>query len=266
LRREGRNASGYRAFEKERLVPNRRFKAMRTLQAARKCLMKGKIEENVEPFASTWHNATMRGIRIRDLIPILGLSQRGVYDVVAVYEKLYGRLPKRGRARVVPEAVVDLLRRARDMVASGQATSYEAAFRALEGHVPSPEDRERIYRALEEIAARVSEMPVVLGLLRHLKEELERTKREVGQIRLILYAGGFEDVAAKTDADVKALLETPLLLRGTLRGYEDQVKQAEEAKAEEEPVVKRPVFGAKWERWARKLKELEEREKGSGNG
>ena len=213
----------------------------------------------------------MRGVFAKDLAPLLGITERAVHQILGVYERLYGKLPKRGRARVVPEAVVDLLRRARDMVASGQATSYEAAFRALEGHVPSPEDQERIYRTLEEIAARVSEMPVVLGLLRHLKEELEKTQREVGQIRLILYAGGFEDVAAKTDADVKALLDTPLLLRGTLRGYEDQVKRAEEAEAEEaepeqEPVVKRPVFGAKWERWARKLKELEEREKGSGNG
>ena len=213
----------------------------------------------------------MRGVFAKDLAPLLGITERAVHQILGVYERLYGKLPKRGRARVVPEAVVDLLRQARDMVASGQATSYEAAFRALEGHVPSPEDRERIFQVLEQIAAQVSEMPVVLGLLRHLKEQLERTKREVGQIRLILYAGGFEDVAAKTDADVKALLDTPLLLRGTQRGYEDQVKRAEEAEAEEaepeqEPVVKRPVFGAKWERWARKLKELEEREKGSGNG
>lgn len=225
------------------------------------------MEENIEPFTSTWHNASMRGVRIRDLIPILGLSQRGVYDVVAVYEKLYGRLPKRGRARVVPEAVVDLLRQARDMVASGQATSYEAAFRALEGRaVPSPEIQERILQVLEQIAARVSDIPVILGLLKYVDKELQQTKREVGQIRLILYAGGFEDVAAKTDADVKAFLETPLLLRGTQRGYEDEVKRAKEAKPKEEPVVKRPVFGAKWERWARKLQELEEEEKREGRG
>ena len=208
----------------------------------------------------------MRGVFAKDLAPLLGITERAVHQILGVYERLYGKLPKRGRARVVPEAVVDLLRQARDMVASGQATSYEAAFRALEGRaVPSPETQERIFQVLEEIAARVSEMPVVLGLLKHLKEELEKTQREVGQIRLILYAGGFEDIAAKTDADVKALLETPLLLRGTQRGYEDQVKRAEEVKAEEEPVVKRPVFGIKWERWARKLKELEERERRGGN-
>ena len=191
--------------------------------------------------------------------------------MLAAYERVYGKLPLRGKRKWVPEGALEVLRQARDMVALGQARSFEAAFRALEGRAaPSPEDRERIYRALEEIAARVSEMPVVLGLLKHLKEELEKTQREVGQIRLILYAGGFEDVAAKTDADVKALLDTPLLLRGTQRGYEDQVKRAEEAEAEEaepeqEPVVKRPVFGAKWERWARKLKELEERARRGGN-
>jgi hypothetical protein len=209
----------------------------------------------------------MRGVFAKDLAPLLGITERAVHQILGVYERLYGKLPKRGRARVVPEAVVDLLRRARDMVASGQATSYEAAFRALEGRAaPSPEDRERIYRALEEIAAQVSDIPVILGLLKYMDKELQQTKREVGQIRLILYGGGFEDIAAKTDADVKALLETPLLLRGTRRGYEDEVKRAEEAKPKEEPVVKRPVFGAKWERWARKLQELEEEERREGRG
>ena len=186
--------------------------------------------------------------------------------MLAAYERVYGKLPLRGKRKWVPEGALEVLRQARDMVALGQARSFEAAFRALEGRAaPSPEDRERIYRALEEIAAQVSDIPVILGLLKHMDQELQQTKREVGQIRLILYGGGFEDIAAKTDADVKALLETPLLLRGTRRGYEDEVKRAEEVKAEEEPVVKRPVFGAKWERWARKLKELEERERRGGN-
>jgi hypothetical protein len=209
----------------------------------------------------------MAGVSVRDLAPLLGLSERRVYASVAAYERAFGRLPKRGRARVVPEAVVDLLRQARDMVASGQATSYEAAFRALEGRaVPSPEIQERILQVLEQIAARVSDIPVILSLLKYVDKELQQTKREVGQIRLILYGGGFEDIAAKTDADVKALLETPLLLRGTQRGYEDEVKRAEEAKPKEEPVVKRPVFGAKWEQWARKLQELEEEERREGRG
>jgi hypothetical protein len=153
------------------------------------------------------------------------------------------------------------------MVASGQATSYEAAFRALEGRaVPSPEVQERILKVLEGVMEKVSEIPVILGLLQHLKEELGRTQREVGPIRLILYAGGFEQAAANSDADVKALLETPLLLRGTRRGHEDQVKRAEEAEAREEPVEKKPVIGAKWERWAKRLEELEEREKREGKG
>jgi hypothetical protein len=199
---------------------------------------------------------------MRDLVPLLGLSERRVYAILAAYERVFGRLPKRGRARVVPQPVVDLLRQARDMVASGQATSYEAAFRALEGRaVPSPEVQERILKVLEGVMEKVSEIPVILGLLQHLKEELGRTQREVGQIRLILYAGGFEQAAANSDADVKALLETPLLLRGTRRGYEDQVKRAEEAEAQEEPVEKKPVIGAKWERWAKRLEELEKREK-----
>jgi len=204
---------------------------------------------------------------IRDLISLLGLSERRVYAILAAYERVFGRLPKRGRARVVSQPVVDLLRQARDMVASGQATSYEAAFRALEGRaVPSPEVQERILKVLEGVMEKVSEIPVILSLLQHLKEELGRTQREVGQIRLILYAGGFEQAAANSDADVKALLETPLLLRGTRRGYEDQVKRAEEAEAHEEPVEKKPVIGAKWERWAKRLEELEEREKREGKG
>jgi hypothetical protein len=199
---------------------------------------------------------------IRDLVSLLGLSERRVYAILAAYERVFGRLPKRGRARVVPQPVVDLLRQARDMVASGQATSYEAAFRALEGRaVPSPEVQERILKVLEGVMEKVSEIPVILGLLQHLKEELGRTQREVGQIRLILYAGGFEQAAANSDADVKALLETPLLLRGTRRGHEDQVKRAEEAEAQEEPVEKKPVIGAKWEWWAKRLEELEKREK-----
>jgi hypothetical protein len=204
---------------------------------------------------------------IRDLVSLLGLSERRVYAILAAYERVFGRLPKRGRARVVPQPVVDLLRQARDMVASGQATSYEAAFRALEGRaVPSPEVQERILKVLEGVMEKVSEIPVILGLLQHLKEELGRTQREVGQIRLILYAGGFEQAAANSDADVKALLETPLLLRGTRRGHEDQVKRAEEAEAQEEPVEKKPVIGAKWEWWAKRLEELEEREKREGKG
>jgi hypothetical protein len=204
---------------------------------------------------------------MRDLVSLLGLSERRVYAILAAYERVFGRLPKRGRARVVPQPVVDLLRQARDMVASGQATSYEAAFRALEGRaVPSPEVQERILKVLEGVMEKVSEIPVILGLLQHLKEELGRTQREVGQIRLILYAGGFEQAAANSDADVKALLETPLLLRGTRRGYEDQVKRAEEAEVQEEPVEKKPVIGAKWERWAKRLEELEEREKREGKG
>jgi hypothetical protein len=199
---------------------------------------------------------------IRDLVSLLGLSERRVYAILAAYERVFGRLPKRGRARVVPQPVVDLLRQARDMVASGQATSYEAAFRALEGRaVPSPEVQERILKVLEGVMEKVNEIPVILGLLQHLKEELGRTQREVGQIRLILYAGGFEQAAANSDADVKALLETPLLLRGTRRGHEDQVKRAEEAEAQEEPVEKKPVIGAKWEWWAKRLEELEKREK-----
>jgi hypothetical protein len=204
---------------------------------------------------------------IRDLVSLLGLSERRVYAILAAYERVFGRLPKRGRARVVPQPVVDLLRQARDMVASGQATSYEAAFRALEGRaVPSPEVQERILKVLEGVMEKVSEIPAILSLLQHLKEELGRTQREVGQIRLILYAGGFEQAAANSDADVKALLETPLLLRGTRRGHEDQVKRAEEAEAQEEPVEKKPVIGAKWERWAKRLEELEEREKREGKG
>jgi hypothetical protein len=204
---------------------------------------------------------------IRDLVSLLGLSERRVYAILAAYERVFGRLPKRGRARVVPQPVVDLLRQARDMVASGQATSYEAAFRALEGRaVPSPEVQERILKVLEGVMEKVSEIPVILSLLQHLKEELGRTQREVGQIRLILYAAGFEQAAANSDADVKALLETPLLLRGTRRGYEDQVKRAEEAEAQEEPVEKRPVIGAKWEWWAKRLEELEKREKREGKG
>jgi hypothetical protein len=204
---------------------------------------------------------------IRDLVPLLGLSERRVYAILAAYERVFGRLPKRGRARAVPQPVVDLLRQARDMVASGQATSYEAAFRALEGRaVPSPEVQERILKVLEGVMEKVSEIPAILGLLQHLKEELGRTQREVGQIRLILYAAGFEQAAANSDADVKALLETPLLLRGTRRGHEDQVKRAEEAEAQEEPVEKKPVIGAKWERWAKRLEELEEREKREGKG
>jgi hypothetical protein len=204
---------------------------------------------------------------IRDLVSLLGLSERRVYAILAAYERVFGRLPKRGRARVVPQPVVDLLRQARDMVASGQATSYEAAFRALEGRtVPSPEVQERILKVLEGVMEKVSEIPVILSLLQHLKEELGRTQREVGQIRLILYAAGFEQAAANSDADVKALLETPLLLRGTRRGYEDQVKRAEEAEAQEEPVEKRPVIGAKWEWWAKRLEELEKREKRDGKG
>jgi len=204
---------------------------------------------------------------IRNLVSLLGLSERRVYAILAAYERVFGRLPKRGRARVVPQPVVDLLRQARDMVASGQATSYEAAFRALEGRaVPSPEVQERILKVLEGVMEKVSEIPVILSLLQHLKEELGRTQREVGQIRLILYAGGFEQAAANSDADVKALLETPLLLRGTRRGHEDQVKRAEEAEAQEEPVEKKPVIGAKWERWAKRLEELEKREKRDGKG
>jgi hypothetical protein len=204
---------------------------------------------------------------IRDLVSLLGLSERRVYAILAAYERVFGRLPKRGRARVVPQPVVDLLRQARDMVASGQATSYEAAFRALEGRaVPSPEVQERILKVLEGVMEKVSEIPAILSLLQHLKEELGRTQREVGQIRLILYAGGFEQAAANSDADVKALLETPLLLRGTRRGHEDQVKRAEEAEVQEEPVEKKPVIGAKWERWAKRLEELEEREKREGKG
>jgi hypothetical protein len=31
------------------------------------------------------------------------------------------------------------------------------------------------------------------------------------------------------------------------------VKRAEEAEAQEEPVEKKPVIGAKWERWAKRL-------------
>ena len=133
-------------------------------------------------------------------------------------------MPKRGRARAVPQPVVDLLRQARDMVASGQATSYEAAFRALEGRaVPSPEVQERILKVLEGVMEKVSEIPVILGLLQHLKEELGRTQREVAQIRLILYAGGFEgrgrslSPQAHGRADHRAGLEVRCGPRG-LRG------------------------------------------------
>ena len=213
-----------------------------------------------------WYHINMTGVDANALASLLNMSQRGVYRLLAAYERVHGKLPLRGKRKWVPEGALEVLRRARDMVALGQARSFEAAFRALEGRVPSPEDRERIYRALEEIAARVSEIPVILGLLQHMKEELGRTQREVGQIRLILYAGGFEQAAANSDADVKALLETPLLLRGTRRGHEDQVKRAEEAEAQEEPVEKKPVIGAKWERWAKRLEELEEREKREGKG
>jgi hypothetical protein len=80
----------------------------------------------------------MTGVDANALASLLNMSQRGVYRLLAAYERVYGKLPLRGKRKWVPEGALEVLRRARDMVALGQARSFEAAFRALEGRVPLP--------------------------------------------------------------------------------------------------------------------------------
>jgi hypothetical protein len=66
-----------------------------------------------------WYHVNMTGVDANALASLLNMSQRGVYRLLAAYERVYGKLPLRGKRKWVPEGALEVLRRARDMVALG---------------------------------------------------------------------------------------------------------------------------------------------------
>lgn len=148
------------------------------------------------------------------LAEVLGVSVRRAHVILSAYEKVYAPLPRDpAGVRLISEEALERMRQARDMVRFRQVPSYEAAFLRLREFTPSPAHSEDVLRLLQALLDQVGEFPALLALVRHMRKDLEEVRREVAEVRLILHASGFENMA-RQDAEVNALLGTPSLLKG----------------------------------------------------
>lgn len=130
-------------------------------------------------------------MNIYSLAPLLGVGSRAAYNIVHAYERVYGRLPRYDREIRVPSEVVDRIREARELVKAGEVDSYEEAFRLFKGGglILTPDDRERMYKALERLLEQAEALDPLLALVGYLREEVDILRSEIDQIRLVLYGG-----------------------------------------------------------------------------
>lgn len=181
----------------------------------------------------------MTPLSTRQLGEVLGVSQRRVFSLLSAYEAVFGNLPRdKDGVRLFSQEALERLRRARDMVLHRRASSYRAAFLQLvKAEEDSPLGSEDALRLLQALLDRVGEFPALLALVRHMRKDLDEVRREVAEIRLILHASGFENMA-RQDAEANALLGTPSLLKG--RAQEASPPSASAPSSEEKGGEEKP--------------------------
>lgn len=114
----------------------------------------------------------------------LGVSPSGLRRLASIYERVRGRLPREGAARVWPRETITELKRARELVANQRASSIEAALDTdsetvdlSEDLAPSSDNHTgpAIERLLQEL---VSENHAI-------REELRALRNEVAELRAL---------------------------------------------------------------------------------